>query len=61
VKDNFSCVSIMKHHVMKTYEGVEGIAVPFLTSALGGGDFSVSRLCYITSGEKAPGTYWKES
>jgi hypothetical protein len=29
-----------------------------LTSALVGGEWSVSRLCRFTTGERAPGTYW---
>jgi hypothetical protein len=36
----------MKKHVV-----VGGIAPPFLTSALGGGELSASRSCRFTSGE----------
>jgi hypothetical protein len=40
---------------MKT-SGSEGIALPFLTSALDGGKWSASRR--FTPGESAPGTHW---
>jgi hypothetical protein len=30
----------------------------FLTSALDGGEWSASRLCHFTPGERAPGTHW---
>jgi hypothetical protein len=35
-----------------------GIAPPFLTSALDGGEWSASRPCCFTTGEIAPGTHW---
>jgi hypothetical protein len=38
--------------------GTGGIAPPFLTSALDGGEWSASRTCHFTPGEKAPGTHW---
>jgi hypothetical protein len=42
---------------MKTC-GSEGIAPPFLTLALDGGELTVSRLSCFTSGERAPGAHW---
>jgi hypothetical protein len=36
--------------------GSGGIAPPFLTSALDGGEWSVSRPCRFTPEERAPGT-----
>jgi hypothetical protein len=47
----------MKHYNMKTYVGKEVYAPPFLTSALGGGEWSGSRPIRITPGEKAPTPY----
>jgi hypothetical protein len=38
--------------------GIEGIALPFLTSALDGDEWSASRLCRFNPGEGAPGTRW---
>jgi hypothetical protein len=35
-----------------------GIAPPFLTSALGEGEWSASRLCRFTPGGRASGTRW---
>jgi hypothetical protein len=34
------------------------MASPILTSALDGGEWSASRLCRFTPGERAPGTHW---
>jgi hypothetical protein len=34
------------------------VGSPFLTSALDGGERSVSPLCRCTSGERTPGTHW---
>jgi hypothetical protein len=43
---------------MKAYEGVDvGIHI-FLTSALVGGEWSASRPCRFTTGERALGTLW---
>jgi hypothetical protein len=42
---------------MKTW-GSGGIALPFLTSALDGGEWSASRPGRFISGEIAPGTHW---
>jgi hypothetical protein len=42
---------------MKTW-GSGGIAPPFLTSALDGGEWSASRPYRFTPGERAPGTHW---
>jgi hypothetical protein len=38
--------------------GSRGIAPPFHTSALDGGEWSASRPCRFTNGERAPGTHW---
>jgi hypothetical protein len=35
-----------------------GIAPPFLTSVLDGGEWSASLSCRFIRGERAPGTYW---
>jgi hypothetical protein len=39
------------------YSGCEGIAVPLLTSALGGGEWSALRPSHFTP-RKAPGNHW---
>jgi hypothetical protein len=44
---------------MKTYWGSGGIAPPFLTSALDGGEWSFSRTGRFTPGERSPGTLWR--
>jgi hypothetical protein len=46
---------------MKAYGGVDVLNHVFLTSALVGGEWSASRPDRFTSGERAPGTYWKGS
>jgi hypothetical protein len=38
--------------------GSGGIVVAFVTSALDGGEWSVSLPCRFIPGERAPGTYW---
>jgi hypothetical protein len=38
--------------------GSGGVAPPFLTSALDGGEWSASRPARFTPGERAPGTHW---
>jgi hypothetical protein len=43
---------------MKAYEGVDVYIHIFLTSTLGGGEWSASRPCRFSSGETAPGTHW---
>jgi hypothetical protein len=45
---------------MKTYVGVEIQVHIFSTSALVGGEWSVSRPVIFTPGERAPGTPWIE-
>jgi hypothetical protein len=39
--------------------GGGGIALPFLTSGLDGGEWSASRPCRFTPGEIAPSTHWR--
>jgi hypothetical protein len=43
---------------MKAYGGVDVYIYVFLTSALTGGEWSASRPCRFTPGERAPGAYW---
>jgi hypothetical protein len=43
---------LMKHQVMKTYGGVDVYLHTFLTLALDGSEWSVSRSGRITTGEK---------
>jgi hypothetical protein len=43
---------------MKAYGGVPVYIHIFLTSALVGGEWSDSRPCRFTPGERAPGTHW---
>jgi hypothetical protein len=43
---------------MKVYGGVDVLIHIFLTSALVGGEWSASRPCRFTPGERAPGTHW---
>jgi hypothetical protein len=45
---------------MKAYEGVDVWIHIFLTSALVGGEWSASRSCRFTPGERAPFTHWIE-
>jgi hypothetical protein len=47
---------LIKHYAMKAYGNVH-IHI-FLTSALAGGEGSVSHPGLFTSGERAPGTHW---
>jgi hypothetical protein len=44
---------------MKTYEGVDVYTHVFLISALVVGEWSASRSCRFTPGQKAPSTHWK--
>jgi hypothetical protein len=48
----------IKHYTMKAYEGVDVYIHIFLTSALTGGEWSVSRPGRFTSGEITFGTHW---
>jgi hypothetical protein len=50
------CLS--QHHAMKTYWGVELQLHAFLTSALGGGEWSDSRPGRFTPRERAPSSHW---
>jgi hypothetical protein len=43
---------------MKTYGGVDVWIHIFLTSELDGAEWSASRLCRFTPGERAPDTHW---
>jgi hypothetical protein len=43
---------------MKAYWARDVLIHIFLTSALVAGEWSVSRLCPFTPGERAPGTHW---
>jgi hypothetical protein len=43
---------------MKAYEGVDVSINVFLTFALVGGEWSASRPCRFTPGERAPGTHF---
>jgi hypothetical protein len=43
---------------MKTYWGVDVQLHAFLTSAIDGGEWSVSHPCPFTPRERAPGTHW---
>jgi hypothetical protein len=49
---------LIKHYAMKTW-GSEGIASPFLTSALVGGEWSASCPYHFTPREGVPGTHWR--
>jgi hypothetical protein len=51
-------LSLIKHYAMKAYGGVDVYIHIFLTSALAGGEWSASRPCRFTLGERAPGTHW---
>jgi hypothetical protein len=44
---------------MKTYGGSKVIAPPFLTSALGSGEWSASRSACFTHEERVTGTHWR--
>jgi hypothetical protein len=44
-------------YAMKAYGGVDVQIHIFLTLALAGGEWSASRPCHFTNGERAPGTH----
>jgi hypothetical protein len=48
--------STTKHYAMKAYGEVNIYVHVFLTSGLVGGEWSASRPCRFTPGERAPGT-----
>jgi hypothetical protein len=52
------CLS--KYHAMLTHREVEVSLLSFLTSALGGGEWSVSHPDRVTLGETIPGAHWIE-
>jgi hypothetical protein len=52
------CAQRIKHYAMKAYGGVDVWTHVFLTSALAGGEWSASRPCRFTAGERVPGTHW---
>jgi hypothetical protein len=45
---------LIKHRAMKTYGAVEVQLLAFLTSALSGGEWSLSRPGRFTAGERVP-------
>jgi hypothetical protein len=51
---------LTEHHAIKTYWGSGGISPAFLTSSLGGGEWSASRPGRFTPTERAPCTHWIE-
>jgi hypothetical protein len=57
LKVKVKTLCLTKHHPMKTYWGSDGID-PRSTSALDGGEWSVSPAGRFTRREIAPGTYW---
>jgi hypothetical protein len=48
----------LTHYAIKTYGGADAQIHVFLTLALVGSEWSVSRPCNFTQGERAPGTHW---
>jgi hypothetical protein len=54
----FLCFILTEHHAMKVYSGADVQPHAFLTSALGGGEWSASHPGRFTPREIAPGTYW---
>jgi hypothetical protein len=53
-----SSLSLINHHVMKTYTGVEIYLDAFLTSPQDGSEWSTSGSGRITAGERAPSSQW---
>jgi hypothetical protein len=49
---------LIKHYTMKAYGGVDVEVHIFLTVALDGGEWSVSRPSHFAPGERAPVTHW---
>jgi hypothetical protein len=48
---------LTKHYAMKTNRGVD-VSQMFLTSALVGGEWSISHLCHFTPGERVYSNNW---
>jgi hypothetical protein len=48
-------LSLTRHYAMKTYGEVDVQIQVFLTLALVGGEWSASRTCHLTPGERALG------
>jgi hypothetical protein len=44
---------LIKHNAMKTYQGMEAEAPPFLALALDGNEWSASHPSHFTTGERA--------
>jgi hypothetical protein len=53
-----SCAKLIKHYAMNTYGGVDVQIQVFLTSAVDGGEWSLSGSDRFIPGEKAPGIHW---
>jgi hypothetical protein len=49
---------LIKHYAIDDVWGSGGIALPFLTSALYGGERSASGPGPFNPGDKVPGTHW---
>jgi hypothetical protein len=54
-KRKFS-LCLIKHHTMKSCEGVE-VQIHVIILALDGGEWSTSWPCHFTQGERTPGIY----
>jgi hypothetical protein len=52
------CFFLTEHHDIKAYWGWRYSSNHSLTSAIGGGEWSASRLSRFIPRERAPGTHW---